>query len=199
MTDSEIQDAGPQRQPLSAARTGPGEGEAYWFYGHLVVVRSPDGARPIVIEHHLSAESAPPLHLHHELEDSYYLLTGSLAVRCGDDSFVATAGDYVFQPAGVPHTFRVLGEEAVLLQTHAGAAFLDFIRRAGTPFGEGKPDPASLDYAAMNIVAEETGQPVIGAPMAAEDAARIAAADQSRRTKIGDGSVVASPPLSAMT
>jgi hypothetical protein len=162
--------------------TGPGQGEAYWFYGSRVVLRSPDGAWPIIIEHHLDPGTGSPLHVHHHLDDSFYLVTGWLALRCGDDAFVARAGDYVSLPMGVPHALRVLGDEdAVLLQTHADPSFLTFIRAVGVPGGQDRPDPATLDFDAMNTVAAQTGQPVLGPPLSAEEAAAIAERFAARR------------------
>jgi mannose-6-phosphate isomerase-like protein (cupin superfamily) len=158
----------------AAAKTGPGEGEAYWFYGSLVVIRSPEGATPIILEHRLEPGTAAPLHVHHRLEDSFYLAAGSLAIRCGDDTLVAHQGDYVSLPMGVPHTLRVLGDaDAVMLQTHTDASFLTFIRSVGVPKAHGKPAMRTLDFDAMNAIAAETGQPVVGPPMSEEEAAAI--------------------------
>lgn len=160
-----------------AAKTGMGQGDAYWFYGDLAVLRSPDGALPIVIEHHVGPGAAAPLHVHHDVDDSFYLLAGELVLQCGDERFVARAGDYVVLPKGVPHSLRcVSADEAVLLQTHDGPAFRDFIRAVGVPATQPRPDVASLDFEAMNRVAGETGQPVLGPPMSAEEAAAILAA-----------------------
>ena len=160
----------------SAAKTADGEGEAYWFYGAKAVLRSPDGVLPVIIEHHVGPGAAAPLHLHHHVNDSFYLLRGQLAMRCGDDTFLVSAGDYVYLPKGVPHTLANVGtEEAVLLQTHDTDSFLTFIRRVGIPGDQPQPDPASLDYAAMNTVAGQTGQPVLGPPMSQEEARAIIA------------------------
>jgi hypothetical protein len=63
----------------------------------------------------------------------------------------------------------------VLLQTHDAVSFLTFIRRVGIPGDQPRPDAASLDYAAMNNVAGETGQPVLGPPMPEEEARAIIA------------------------
>ncbi|HTQ87945.1 MAG TPA: cupin domain-containing protein [Streptosporangiaceae bacterium] len=157
-----------------AARTADGEGEAWWFYGDRAVLRSPAGAFPVIIEHHVGPGAAAPLHVHHDVDDSFYLLRGQLAMRCGDDTFVASAGDYVCLPKGVPHALRNLAaEEAVLLQTHDADSFLTFIRRVGIPGGQPRPDPASLDYEAMNDVAGQTGTPVLGPPMSEEEARAI--------------------------
>ena len=109
-----------------AARTAPGQGDAYWFFGSRTVIRSPEGARPVIIEMELAPGGHAPLHVHHDIDDSFYLQSGRIAVRCGDDVLVAEAGDYVCQPKGVPHTFFVLDDQpAVILQTHDGDSFLN--------------------------------------------------------------------------
>jgi mannose-6-phosphate isomerase-like protein (cupin superfamily) len=157
-------------------KTGAGEGQAYWFFGGRTVIRSPEGARPVIIEMELGPGGHAPLHVHRNIDDSFYLLSGQIAVRCGEDTFVAGPGDYVSQPKGVPHTFFVLGDQpAVILQTHEGEDFLDFIRQAGIPAtGPAPADQPGLDW--LYQVADATGQPVTGPPMTAEEAARILAA-----------------------
>ena len=159
-----------------AARTADGEGEAWWFYGDRAVLRSPAGVVPVIIEHHVGPGAAAPLHVHHDVDDSFYLLRGQLGMRCGEDTFVASAGDYVCLPKGVPHALRNVGAgEAVLLQTHDADSFLTFIRRVGIPGDQPRPDPASLDYEAMNDLAGQTGTPVLGPPMSEEEARAIIA------------------------
>jgi quercetin dioxygenase-like cupin family protein len=159
-----------------AATTADGEGEAYWFYGDKAVLRSPEVALPVIIEHHVGPGAAAPLHVHHDVDDSFYLLSGQLALRCGEDTFVANAGDYVSLPKGVPHALSNVGdEEAVLLQTHDGDSFRTFIRAVGIPCEQPRPGPGSLDYAAMNAVAGQTGRPVIGPPMSEKEARAIIA------------------------
>ena len=158
-----------------ASRTAPGEGPAYWFFGALAVLRSPEGALPIVIEMALPPGGHTPLHVHTNLDASFYLLSGRMAVRSGDETFVARAGDYVSQPAGVPQTFFALDENpAVLLQTHANEDFLNFIRQVGEPAtNHALPPDQPLDFDMLYKVAAETGQPVIGPPMTADEAAMI--------------------------
>ncbi len=158
-----------------AARTATGEGEAYWFFGGLAVIRSPEGARPIVIETTLQPDGVAPLHVHTNLDDNIYLLSGRLAVRSGERTFVLRAGDYVSEPAGVPQALAVLDNTpAVLLQIHADEDFLNFIRQAGTPATDrAQPPDGPLDYEALYRIAAATGQPVIGPPMAADEVAEI--------------------------
>jgi len=106
---------------------------------------------------------------------------GQIAVRCGNDTFVARAGDYVSQPKGVPHTFFVLGDQPTrILQTHDGEDFLNFIKQAGIavtgPVRQPEDQP-DVDW--LYQIADATGQPVTGPPMSAEEAAQILAADSA--------------------
>ena len=75
-----------------------------------------------------------PLHVHADLDDSFYLLDGQLAMRCGEHTFLAKPGDYVVLPKGIPHTFRVAGNQpARMLQVHQDDSFLRFIQAVGIP------------------------------------------------------------------
>jgi hypothetical protein len=99
-------------------------------------------------------------------------------MRCGEQAFTVSPGGYVALPHGVPHTFRVVGDEpAVMLQVHTDDSFLRFVKAVGQPAASrtlpaGRPD-ADMDTAFG--VAAQTGQPVIGPPMTEEEAAAIAA------------------------
>lgn len=161
--------------------TASGEGPAYWFFDSVAVLRTPrEGTTPTIIEMTVGAGGGAPLHVHPDLDDSFYLLGGQLAMRCGDHAFVVRPGDYVVLPRGVPHTFHVLGDEpARMLQVHQDDSFMRFIRAVGLPATE-PALPAetalSVSFDDMTRIAEETGQPVIGPPMTAAEAAQIAEA-----------------------
>jgi hypothetical protein len=51
------------------------ERQAWWFLDTLVVEhQTASGTGPVVLEMTLPAGAAPPLHLHHDLDDSSFLL-----------------------------------------------------------------------------------------------------------------------------
>jgi hypothetical protein len=78
----------------------------------------------------------------------------------------------------VPHTFYVLDDQpAIILQTHDGDSFLNFIKQAGVPAGAdaGPPPAGEADMEAMLAIAAATGQPVIGPPMTPQEAEQIQA------------------------
>jgi hypothetical protein len=63
-------------------------------------------------------------------------------VRCGEDVRSVSAGSWVPFPRAVPHTFRVVGGPARILQVHADDSFLRLVREIGQPAGSRRlPDP----------------------------------------------------------
>ena len=172
MTDTQTTMGQPDVRHIAA-----GAGEAYWFFDSLMVIQSDQPGQPVIIEATVAPGGGAPLHVHADLDDSFYLVSGRLAMRCGEQTFAVAPGGYVALPHGVPHTFRVVGDEpAVMLQVHADDSFLRFIREAGRPAATRTLPPAGppADLDAAFQAAARTGQPVIGPPMDEEEAALIA-------------------------
>jgi mannose-6-phosphate isomerase-like protein (cupin superfamily) len=46
-----------------------------------------------------------PLHVHHEDDEAWHVLSGRLRFRFGDREVIVDAGSTVLAPAGTPHTF----------------------------------------------------------------------------------------------
>jgi mannose-6-phosphate isomerase-like protein (cupin superfamily) len=176
MTDSQLTSQTATDQPW-ARHTAADAGEAYWFFDSLMVVRSDQPGQPIIIEATVAPGGGAPLHVHADLDDSFYLVSGRLAMRCGAQTFAVSPGGYVALPHGVPHTFRVVGDEpAVMLQVHTDDSFLRFVRAVGRP-AHSRTLPSSLPEGDMDAalqVAAHTGQPVVGPPMSEEEAVLIA-------------------------
>jgi quercetin dioxygenase-like cupin family protein len=122
-----------EERAAAAVRTS---GPAWWFLDCLLVERSAIGGAPVVSEMVLPEGASPPFHVHAHLDDSFYVLGGTMVVRCADDVQLATAGAWVPFPMGVPHTFRVVGGPARVLAVHADDGFLQLVRRLGRPAPE---------------------------------------------------------------
>ncbi|WP_254560810.1 cupin domain-containing protein [Dyadobacter diqingensis] len=61
-------------------------------------------------------KGGPSFHFHYDQDEWWYILTGAFTIKVGDDIFQAKAGDSVFGPRGVPHTFSKTSEgEAKML------------------------------------------------------------------------------------
>jgi mannose-6-phosphate isomerase-like protein (cupin superfamily) len=71
------------------------------------------GGSLTVIE--MAVDGGPPRHTHSREDESFYVLTGTLEVTCGDDRFQAGPGSFVFLPRDLPHVFRSVGGPATAL------------------------------------------------------------------------------------
>lgn len=102
-----------------------------------------------------SRGSAPPLHVHHDADETWYVVDGRVAFFLGEQRVEAGPGDFVLGPKGVPHTYLVTSERAELLVSFAPAGVegpagigLDgFFREIGIPAvaGEAPPEPVPPD------------------------------------------------------
>ena len=85
----------------------------------------------------------PPLHRHHEIAESLYVLAGRLDLQVGDARRIAVPGTFVGIPAGVPHTMSVAGEEPVrmLMILSNPARATQMFEVLEQVFANGEPDP----------------------------------------------------------
>src|SRR2546430_11634661 len=49
----------------------------------------------------------PPIHVHHDAAEAFYVLEGEYIIYLEDREFVCPAGSFVFIPLGARHGFRV--------------------------------------------------------------------------------------------
>lgn len=91
----------------------PGEGEMIWFLDNLVTVKASarSGARFGLAESALPAGSETPLHRHHDDDESFYILEGTMTLFLeGGRAVEAGPGTFVHIPHGVAHGFpRAIG------------------------------------------------------------------------------------------
>jgi quercetin dioxygenase-like cupin family protein len=100
--------------------------------------------------------SMPPLHVHDETDEGFYVLEGELTLYTPGERLALRAGDYVLAPHGVPHTFRV-GEHAARWLTVSLPAGHERFVAAVSAVSE--PDPRQL----LRIAAEH-GIEILGPP-----------------------------------
>jgi quercetin dioxygenase-like cupin family protein len=63
----------------------------------------------------LSYKGGPPLHIHPNQDEFFYVLEGEYLYQVGDDKYQMKAGDTIFLPRGVPHAFVQLKEKGRLI------------------------------------------------------------------------------------
>lgn len=55
-------------------------------------------------------KGGPMLHFHYEQDEWWYILEGEFIIKVGDETYTAKAGDSVFGPRMVPHTFAKVND-----------------------------------------------------------------------------------------
>ncbi len=68
-----------------------------------------------IFEYHSKSKGGPPLHKHPFQDETFYVLSGTYIFVCDQDRFTLNAGDMIFLPKDVPHTWAQTTEEGQLL------------------------------------------------------------------------------------
>jgi mannose-6-phosphate isomerase-like protein (cupin superfamily) len=145
------------------------EGQAIWFLGTLMTLKA-TGAQTdsqfSLIEQVLPPGFAPPLHVHHAEDEAFYVIDGTITFYCGDQSFAAQAGAFVYLPKEIPHAFLVEGDQpARLLQFTAPAGLEHFHIEMGEPApGQILPPPTAPDIPKLLALAPKYHFEVVGPP-----------------------------------
>ena len=147
-----------------------GEGEARWFLGALATIKSSGettGGRVAVTENWAPRGHGSPLHVHHNEDEWFYVLSGELTFWVDGQVITATDGSFVYGPRDVPHTFTVTSEEARFLLVIEPAGFENFLRALSEPAESLTLPPASIEPPAMDAMmaaAAEYGIEILGPP-----------------------------------
>lgn len=83
-------------------------------------------------------EGGPSHHVHFEQDEWWYVLSGNFLIKVGDVMHEAKAGDSVFGPRNVPHSFAKVGEgEARLLMFFQPAGKMEeFFQKVSAGFAK---------------------------------------------------------------
>ncbi len=116
---------------------GPGDGPSTWFLGTLMTVKAggqETGDAFTLVEWSAPPGFSPPPHIHRAEDEAFYILEGEMTVTCGERTWRATPGSFVFLPRGVAHGFTVTGSTPLRgLQLTVPAGFERFIAEVGEP------------------------------------------------------------------
>ena len=151
---------------MTATLTGT---RTLWFVDNIVRVHL-DGVATgggfDLVEAEARRGDMPPLHVHHDADETFYILKGRMSFQLPNRSVEAGSGDVLFAPRGIPHVYRVESERARWLVIGNPAGFADFVREASDqPEHEGFPplgrehDPVRLGEAAARYGIELLGPP----------------------------------------
>jgi uncharacterized protein (TIGR02118 family) len=146
----------------------PDGGDGYWFGDARMTIKARASlSGTTIIEMVLPAGATAPLHVHENLDDTFVILEGQLAVWCDGETLTLHPGAYAQLPRGVPHSILADGATVRALLIHDSDEMAEFIEAAGIRRGD-EVDAPRFSGDAVAHAAREHGQRVIGpAPFAA--------------------------------
>ena len=109
-----------------------------------------------LVHQELTAGDMPPLHVHHNEDEGFYVLGGELTLYLPGESVTLRSGDFFLAPRGVPHAYEVGADGARVLVSSAPSGFERFVMAV-----------AALDEVTPEIlggVAAEHGIEILGPP-----------------------------------
>jgi quercetin dioxygenase-like cupin family protein len=145
-------------QPDGVKHVPAGGGAAYWGPGSLMtflITGEETGGDFFMAEMSVSPGGGTPPHIHSREDESLRMLEGTLTVQVGGDTLALSAGDFVFLPRGIAHSFKNSGREsakALILVTPAGLE--NFFAEVFEPAVNGFPaPPPSRELIARSLAA----------------------------------------------
>ena len=103
----------------------------------------------------------PPLHIHHKQDEVFYIVEGDFVFQVGNEKIVATKGDTIFGPRGVPHTYFKKSAKTHLIFSYSPAENMEEIFS-----GLKKMNPFSPE--AFAKLCKENDVEFVGPPMSGE-------------------------------
>lgn len=107
----------------------PGEGRSIDLGNFRMTIKA--GARETdsaftLLEAEEPPEFGPPLHIHHDAAETFYVLDGEYIIFLDGKEFSCPKGSLIFIPAGIPHGFRVGKVASRKLNLYAPAAMAGY-------------------------------------------------------------------------
>jgi quercetin dioxygenase-like cupin family protein len=120
-----------------------------------------------VVEGEAQQGNMPPLHVHRDHDEVFYVLRGRLSLHLPGSTVELGPGEAAVGPAGVPHTYRVESAEgATWVVTTTTGGFARFIAETSVPAeGEGyAPQERWPSPETLGAVAAQNGIELLGPP-----------------------------------
>ena len=121
---------------MTDTSTSTDVGEARWWLGGLAVIKATaasTGGQLAIIEVTEPARSEAPLHVHHNEDEGFFVLEGSVTIYVGDESVDARAGDFAWGPRDVTHRYTVGPDGCRMLFVCTPGGFEKLVREMSEP------------------------------------------------------------------
>lgn len=138
----------------------PGEGRAIDLGNFAMTLKADEestGGGLSLLEASEPAEFGPPMHIHHNAAEAFYVLEGVYIVFIGTDHYECPAGSFILIPAGIEHGFRVSGVASRKLNMYTPAAMVGYFDELAAAIRSGDMAEEKLTEIALTYGMEVTG------------------------------------------
>src|SRR5690348_3350001 len=99
--------------------SGEGLADVWWKTGRVTVkvAGAETGNAFSQIEVDDPRGGGTPVHVHHDEDETFYILEGEVTFLVGDERIDVAAGDFLFAPRDIPHAYVVRSERSRILST----------------------------------------------------------------------------------
>lgn len=105
-----------------------------------------------------SEPGGPPLHVHADQDEWFYVTDGAFEVRVGDEIHQLGPGDSILGPRGIPHAFANTSPTGRIMVIFTPAGSMEAFFQAGSAKGA----MSAAEFAALSA---EHGMTVVGPPL----------------------------------
>jgi quercetin dioxygenase-like cupin family protein len=153
---------------LTATVRERGEGERRWFCGGGIftwkVTAQETGGAFLVFEDDMEGGKVTPLHLHPDLDETFYMLEGEILLHIDGQERRVGAGGIAVLPRGVPHAYLVTSPKARMLCFQNPGSGERFYLDASEPVSQEAPGGV-VDFDRVRASAAKTGAiEILGPP-----------------------------------
>jgi quercetin dioxygenase-like cupin family protein len=152
---------------------GDGIQDVWWMTGRITVKAGPEETGNAFSQFEVNDPrgSAPPLHVHHNDDEAFYVLDGEVTVFVGDQRIDLATGDFCFAPRGIQHTWIVRSERARMLVTISPSGTEQLFVSLGIPVtgSEAPTQPVMPPMADVARLFGAQGVEILGPPPSLDD------------------------------
>jgi quercetin dioxygenase-like cupin family protein len=115
--------------------SGEGLADVWWKTGRVTVkvAGAETGNAFSQIEVDDPRGGGTPVHVHHDEDETFYILEGEVTFLVGDERIDVAAGDFLFAPRDIPHAYVVRSERSRILSTISPAGIEQLFVSLGSP------------------------------------------------------------------
>jgi mannose-6-phosphate isomerase-like protein (cupin superfamily) len=141
---------------------GPGEGRVIDLGDFAVTVKASEketGGVVSVLENEEPPGFGPPIHVHHDCAEAFYVLSGEYIMNLEGREVVCPAGSFIFIPQGARHGFRVGDVHSRKLNFYFPASMVGYFDELAEALRED-----SVSESALADIAETHRMEIVGPP-----------------------------------